>query len=117
MKRTSPQSENKKLFVIYRVEAGCLGPKGNKYIADFCNYAQSKLSSLDSAYITLSIVPRDNKKLPEMQCTLAGKRISHAQAEKYLARYHKVPDGFDDNFADKLETLIGDFLGHRSGET
>lgn len=112
MKSTLLISDNKKLFVTYRIEAGCLGPKGNEHIAGFCTYAQSKLGSLASDHMSLSFEPRNDKTLPEMQYTLANKRINHLQAKKYLARFDKIPEGFDDDFSDQLEALINEYMGH-----
>ena len=116
MKNTLPLSDNKILFVTCRIEAGCLGPKGNEYIVDFCTYAQSELRTFASDHMNLNVEPRNDKTLPEMQYTLADKRISHLQAKKYLARFDKIPEGFDDNFSDKLETLITEYMGHQTGK-
>ena len=67
MKSSLPLSEDKKLSVIFRVEPGCLGPDGKRYVSEFCSFAQSELRSLDSDYIAWNIIPRKDKKLPEMQ--------------------------------------------------
>ena len=104
MKDSLPLSEDKKLSVIYRVEPGCLGPLGKSHISEFCNSAQTELSSLASDYIIWNIVPRNDKSLPELQYTLAEKRISHSQAEKYLAFFGEILDEFEGELADKLET-------------
>ena len=116
MKSIMPLLDNQKLFVIYRIEAGCLGPRGNELIADFCAYTQAELGSLASGHMDLSIEPRNDKTLPETQYTLADKRISHSQAKLYLARFDKIPEGFDDNFSDRLEALISEYMRRRAGQ-
>ena len=73
MKNELPLTENRKLSVTYRVEAGCLGPDGVNYIADFCKFAQSALQTLDSDYIVWLIVHRKDKTLPETQYSVVGK--------------------------------------------
>ena len=112
MKTSSPLPENKKLCVTYRVESGCLGPEGVSHISKFCDFAQSELHTLDSEYVIWHIIPREDKSLPEMQYNIVGKRMNHAQAEKYLALFDKSLDEFESHLCEKLATLIDDFMGH-----
>lgn len=58
--------ESKKLFVIFRVEADCLGLEGKDLVDEFCAFVQIGVESLDSDYVKWSIVPRKDKKLPEI---------------------------------------------------
>ncbi|MFT5719455.1 MAG: hypothetical protein ACI9T7_003670 [Oleiphilaceae bacterium] len=58
-------------------------------------FAQANIKSLDTEYIILNIVPRLDKYLPEMQYSVVGKRMNHAQAEKYLVIICKVLDEFE----------------------
>jgi hypothetical protein len=112
MKNLLPLQEDKKLIVTYRVEAGCLGPDGKNYIAEFCKFAQLALRTLDSDYIAWNIVHRKDKTLPEMQYDVIGKRMNHYQAEKYLAVFDKSLDEFEGHLSDKLTTLIHKFMRH-----
>ncbi|MFT5757947.1 MAG: hypothetical protein ACI9LM_002684 [Alteromonadaceae bacterium] len=107
-----PLHEDKKLSITYRVEAGCLGPDGLNYIADFCKFSQAKLQTLDSDYIAWNIVHREDKTLPEMQYNLAGKIINSYQADKYLSVFGKTLDDFECNLNDHLTTLIHQFMSH-----
>jgi hypothetical protein len=112
MKNSLPLQEDKKLLVTYRVEPGCLGPEGENLISAFCDFAQSELRSLDSDYVVLNIVPRNDKALPEMQYNVVGKRMNHSQAEKYLAVFDKNLDEFEGHLIDKLTILIDEFMSH-----
>ena len=112
MKNSLPLPDNKKLFVTYRVESGCLGPDGEKHIVEFCDFALKHIQSLDADYITWNIVPRTNKKLAEMQYAVVGKKMNHLQAEKYLAVFDKSLDEFEGHLADKLALLINDFMAN-----
>lgn len=110
MKSTLPLPENKKLSVTHRVESGCLGPEGRDHIIEFCKFAQSKFSTLDSDYVIWNIVRKKDKKLPEMEYRVFGKKMSHAQAEKYLAIFGKNLDEFEGHLCDELTTLINQFM-------
>lgn len=112
MKNELPLKENRKLSVTYRVEAGCLGPDGENYIADFCKFAQSALQTLDSDYIVWLIVHRKDKTLPETQYSVTGKKVTHDQAEKYLAVFGKNLDEFEEHLSDQLTTLVDQFMCH-----
>lgn len=100
---------NKKLTVTFRVEPGCLGPQGKHQIDEFCTFAQKGVESLDSDYVIWSIVPRKDKKLPEIQYNVLGKKMNHDQAEKYLSVFGKSLDEFEGHLDDKLANLIDEF--------
>lgn len=110
MKNLLPLHNDKKLTVTYRVEAGCLGPDGLNYIADFCTFAQSELQTLDSDYIIWHIVHREDKTLPEIQYGMVGKILNSHKAEKYLSVFGKTLDDFECHLNDHLTTLIRQFM-------
>lgn len=112
MKNALPLPDEKKLLVTYRVEPGCLGPKGTELIVDFCVFAQKGIKHLDSDYIVWDITPRHEKSLPEIQFSVMGKRMSHAQAEKYLEVFGKSLDEFEGHLVEKLALFIDEFSGH-----
>ncbi|MFB9887308.1 hypothetical protein [Balneatrix alpica] len=109
MKDSLPLPESKKLTVTYRVEPGSLGPLGKNLIDEFCAFAQNNVESLDADYIIWSIIPRNDKTLPEIQYNLLGKRISHEQADQYLSIFGKSLDEFEDHLDDRLTNLIDEF--------
>ncbi len=111
MKENLPLPEEKKLVVICRVEAGCLGPKGIDYIEEFCNFAQKEYASTEADYINWQIIPRHDKLLPEMQYRINNKRISRDQAAKYLEVFNKKLDLFEHHMHEKLGYLIEQHLG------
>jgi len=110
MKKAVSLPEGNKLSVTYRVEPGCLGPSGASKIVQFCEYAQENIQSLDADYIAWNIMPRNDKTLPEMQYSVVGKRMNHAQAEKYLAVFDKNLEEFEGHLVDKLALFIDDFM-------
>jgi hypothetical protein len=110
MKSALPLQEEKKLFVTYRVEAGCLGPDGLSHIAKFCKFAQSEMEAVDSEYITWNIVHREDKTLPEMEYNVFGKVINDSQADKYLSMFGKNLNEFENNLSDLITNLIYQFM-------
>ncbi len=81
--------KEKKLTVTYRVEPGCLGPKGADHIEKFCLFAQKQVESIDADFVHWEIVPRYDKSLPEMQYQIGKKRLSHDKAATYLQLFGK----------------------------
>jgi len=111
MERSLPLADGRKLSVIYRVEPGCLGPDGENKIVEFCKFAQRDVQSLDIGCVGLSIEPRVDKKLPEMQYNVVGKKMNRSQAEKYLHCFDKSLDEFESHLIDRLAVLIDDYNG------
>ena len=106
-------SQEKKLNVLYRVEPGCLGPDGPNTIESFCDYAEKSVENLDSDFVHWDIVPRFDKSLPEMEYKALNKRMSHDQAARYLAVFHKDLDEFEEHLHEQLGNLIEDYLGRK----
>lgn len=98
--------ENKKLLVTYRVEGGCLGPIGHTHIDKFCEFAQENIKNTSSNFITLNVIPRHDKSLPEMQFNVLSKKVTHAQAEKYLGVFGQSLEDFECELSDQLTLLI-----------
>lgn len=107
-----PLDQDKKLSVIFRVEAGCLGPQGEEHVAEFCLTAQKVVDKIDADFIQWEITPRHNKEMAEMEYKLMNKRLSHEKAAKYLALFDKNLDEFEGHLHDKLALLIDEYLGH-----
>ena len=107
-----PLPEDKKLVVIYRIEPGCLGPKGKDRINDFCLYSQKAVESINSDFIHWKIIPRNNKSLPEMEYEINKMKLSHDKAERYLQLFEKKLDTFEDQLHEKISILIDLYLGH-----
>lgn len=104
--------DSKKLLVTYRVEPGCLGPNGANVVIGFCRFVQEEIRSLDENFVSWNILPRDDKKLPEMEYQILGKKMSHTQAEKYLERFGKSLDEFETALISKLAELIDQYMKH-----
>ena len=112
MKIKLPLDQDKKLFVIFRVEPGCLGPQGVGHVADFCITAQKLVENIDADFVHWEISPRHDKDLPEMEYKLINKKLTHDKAAKYLALFDKNLDEFESHLHDKLALLIDEYLGH-----
>jgi len=103
--------QEKKLTVLFRVEAGSLGRDGDAHAEAFSRFAENELISLDSDYIHWEIVPRHDKSTPEMEYRVNGKNLSHDQAAKYLEVFGQDLDEFELHLARNLSRLIGEYLG------
>lgn len=112
MSNAQPITEDKKLSVIYRIEAGCLGPEGDTHVVAFCEFAQKAFQSVNANYINWFIVPRDDKSLPEMSYSAIGKKMSHSQADKYLAHFDQSLDAFEMDLGKKMAAVINQYMGH-----
>jgi hypothetical protein len=111
MTTNSPLPQERKLSVLFRVEPGCLGPDGKDHVIQFCSFAQNEVTAIDTDFIHWEIVPRFDKALPEMQYTIANKRLSHDKAATYLALFEKSLDEFEEHLHEKLAQLINQYLG------
>ncbi|MGK0443337.1 MAG: hypothetical protein ACJA1U_000262 [Bermanella sp.] len=104
-------TQAQKLTVVYRVESGCLGPDGASLVDDFCHFAQTELSAEGVEYVAWSITPRTDKHAPELQFQVAGKTLSRAQTQAYLAVFGENLDDFEVSLSSKLTGLINTFMG------
>ncbi len=112
MKNNLPLPQDKKLTVLFRVEAGSLGPDGSDHVEAFCEFAQKELLTLDSDYIRWEIIPRHDKSRSEMEFMVSGKRLSHDMAARYLEVFEQDLDEFELHLAGNISRLIGEFMGH-----
>lgn len=104
-------AENKKLLVIFRMEPGSLGPEGKEYINEFCNFAQLQLQACACEYITLSIQPRLDKALAEMEFQVLSKKLSYSKASQYLKLFGENLTHFEAQLEDNLEAMINQYFG------
>lgn len=88
MTTSLPLSDEMKLTVVFRVEPGCLGPQGANSVDEFCLFAQSKVESLDSDYVIWSIIPRNDKTLPEGHYTYSA-LVHNFVVNKSGLKYHR----------------------------
>lgn len=113
MKTTLPLPQEKKLSILCRVEPGCLGPDGADHIVEFCAFTQKAIESIHSDFVHWSIVPRDDKSLPEMAYQINQKKLNHDKAAKYLALFNKNLDEFEGRLHESLAHLINQYLGRK----
>ena len=109
MHSSLPLPQEKKLTVLYRVEAGCLGPEGGNHIDKFCQYAGHHSNNIDTEFIHWEIIPRHDKSLPEIQYQVNNKYLCYEKARKYLKAFDKELEGFESELENVLATLIDDY--------
>lgn len=112
MKNNLPLPHDKKLTILFRLEPGCLGPKGEEHIEQFCQMAQKEFESLHSDIVLWEIIPRHDKSLPEMQYHIKNKKLTHVKASKFLDIFHMDLSQFEDQVHKKLATFIDQYMGH-----
>lgn len=112
MSKITPLPEDKKLNVIFRVEAGCLGPNGEEHINNFCAFAQKEMETIDSEFISWEILPRNDKSLPEMEYIINNKKLSYDKTKRLLDIFNKNMDEFEGSFHEKISNLIEVYLGN-----
>ena len=105
-----PLPDDKKLKLTYRLEPGCLGPKGGDYIEGFCQFASKKVEALDADYILWNIIPRFDKHLTEMAYSVSDKHLSDKQADQYLRIFDKTLEEFEDNIQNECIALITQYM-------
>lgn len=104
-------SSQKKLTVIFRIEAGCLGPQGLSHVDRFCVQARAKLQSLHGNFIQWDVVPRSDKALPEIDYAVNGKKLSRDQASRFLSVFNFEIDNFEMTVFDELPEMIDQYFG------
>ena len=106
-----PLPEEKKITVIFRIEAGCLGPQGISHVAKFCAKAHQSFSNLNSGFMNWKIIPRHDKSLPELDYSIAGRPLTREHASKYLQHFDLEIDKFEMELFDKLPEMIDQYFG------
>lgn len=113
MSTVSPREGNKKLLIMFRVEPGCLGPHGKEHVDEFCHFAEQQFALAGMAMLGFSIIPRHDKKLPEVEYQLGGRKLSDAQANKYLSLFNMSLAQVMEQSSENLSTFIDQFCGRR----
>jgi len=103
--------KEKKLHVLFRLEPGCLGPKGIDLIEGFCEFANSKISELP--YATYLFVPRFDKTLPEWEYKINSRNLSNEKVESYLAIFSQVKSDFEEGLEEKVTEYIEIYLNRK----
>lgn len=98
------------LTLIYRVEPGCLGPEGIKYVEDFCNYSNGTMALLGQGVIQFFFTPRYDKSRPEIEYRLLSKAVKQEQLETYFLRLGATQDEFEGTLGEKIAEMIEQFM-------
>jgi len=106
MDHTQPISEKNLLTLVYRVEPGCLGPEGISQIEDFCQFAQSNISTANHNFLSMEIIPRYDKSISELQYQVNNKTLSQDQVVKYLSIFKQDISSIEDDFHEEIANLI-----------
>lgn len=106
-----PRPTSARLTVVYRIEPGCLGPEGKRYIEAFCLSAQSDFQTLAADFIHWVIAPRYDKSLPEIQYLFGEKNLPFDKAQMFFAKHQIELDRFEELLNQRLAMLIDQHLG------
>ncbi|PAJ73218.1 hypothetical protein CJF42_17070 [Pseudoalteromonas sp. NBT06-2] len=103
--------KEKKLNVLFRLEPGCLGPKGIDLIEEFCDFANYKIS--ESPFATYLFVPRFDKALPEWEYKINARNLSNEKVESYLAIFSQVRSQFEEGLEEQVTEYIEIYLNRQ----
>ena len=104
--------DNKKLTVIFRIEPGCLGPKGGELVEGFCQYADKNFKLIQSSFVNWQIIPRFDKSQEEIQYQINNKTLTQDKVIKYLSMFDSNLDDFEEIIHNTLSDQIDQYLGH-----
>lgn len=102
--------ESKKLTVIVRVEAGCLGPEGASHVDAFCQEAMAEISQVDKHFVNWKMVPRHDRSLPEFEYLVNDKGLDQDKVDRYLSLFDRNLDDFESDLNSYLITMIEQYL-------
>ena len=109
MDNTHPVTNEKILSLIFRVEPGCLGPDGSSHIEDFCQFAQTQLSTSNNHFLLKKVMPRFDKSIPELQYQINNKTLTENQVVKYLELFKKDISDIEDDLQEEVTQLIEEY--------
>jgi len=104
-------ADEKKLTIIFRVEAGCLGPEGASHVSRFCAQALKVFNKVHSEFLNWQVVPRDDKSLPELGYSIGARPLAREHAAKYLNHFNIQIDEFEMGLFDQLPEMIDQYFG------
>ena len=94
-------NDDKKIRLMYRIEPGCLGPKGAE---DFCRFANKHIKS--PFYGQFVFLPRYDKTIDERQYSVNSRNLSLAQARAYLKHFEINIEEFEEQLDELLTKAI-----------
>lgn len=106
------EGDTRKLTVLFRVEPGSLGPDGVDHVEGFCQYANEALAAKVVDHICWSVVPRNDKSLPELEYQVEDKKLTNSQVERYLVLLGQSLDELEDGLTSDISRFIGEYLRH-----
>jgi len=97
-------NDDKKIRLMYRIEPGCLGPKGAEHVEDFCRFANKHIKS--PFYGQFVFLPRYDKTIDERQYSVNSRNLSLAQARAYLKHLEINIEEFEEQLDELLTKAI-----------
>ena len=110
MQSNLPLPQEKKLFVIYRLEPVCLGSVGYKKINQFCAHITKNVLPIDSGFIKWTVLPRLKAKEREIEFRMGGKLLKKHQVVRYLAVFDRDYDLFEDTINQSIMEQIDHYF-------
>jgi len=102
--------EHLRLNITLRIEAGCLGPKGDSLLDDFCKVAQKQFDNIRPHFINWKVLPRRDKSLPEIQFQIEQRNLNRHQTNSYLKSFDEDVDKFEDYISEVIAFSVNVFL-------
>ena len=106
----APLSQEKKLTIILRVEAGCLGPTGEDHVVSFCYFANKEFSRIDPDFLHWIVSPRTDKNQAELQYQIDNKTLNREQVKTYLKLFNRNLDEVEHEIHKNILHLIEQYM-------
>ncbi|MDU0111802.1 hypothetical protein RT723_02010 [Psychrosphaera aquimarina] len=106
-------SQELDLKLVVRVEPGSLGPDGLDHVESFCMVAEKVFSKVEFANLTFKIVPRYDKKLPELELLMNRAPLPQQRAVLVLDKLNLTFELIEEEVMERISKLIDRFLGHK----
>ena len=99
-----------RLTLLMRIEPGCLGPDGKLHIATFCAAATRLFAASAPQGLCWQLIPRHDKRLPELSFLLQDQTLTAPQAERYLQRLGLALAPLREQADERLPELVDRYL-------
>ncbi len=110
MHKQSSVADEHQLTLVFRVEAGCLGPDGADHITAFCQYAHKELLALDTEYLHREILPRQGQHQPELQYLINRKSLTRDKAGRYLKLFDTTVEDVESHIHKNILLMIEQYM-------
>lgn len=111
MNATTRIAPKQLITLIFRVEPGTLGPQGVDHVVGFCEFAQAQYVPENVSFMRWQIIPRLDKSQPELEYVIGDKKLSAAQALKYLKLFEQDLEEVEDHLIHYVSQQVNQYFG------